>query len=190
MNYYKLMYDGDNSKDYIDCDHYNIGSNDEYCLKAGRAITEWNNITFSYDSNEGNIISDYISNILDWLIVSEKFKYLLNKYSSIEGSCQFLPLVVSDYAGHNKPINAYALKVIDILINAIDFEKSDFVLLKYGDIEMKSFRKFVLKETEVIGHDIFILKDSPMYIFVSERIKELIINNKLLGFAFTEVTVV
>ena len=55
---------------------------------------------------------------------------------------------------------------------------------------MKSFRRFVLKETEVIGHDIFILKDSPMYIFVSERIKELIINNKLLGFAFIEVTVV
>lgn len=59
-----------------------------------------------------------------------------------------------------------------------------------GDVKMKSIRKFVLKETEVIGHDIFILKDSPMYIFVSERIKELIINNKLLGFAFIEVTVV
>ena len=99
-------------------------------------------------------------------------------------------MVVSDYAGHNKSINAYALNIIDVLNNAIDFEKSDFVLLKYGDIEMKSFRKFVLKETEVIGHDIFILKDSPMYIFVSERIKELIMNNKLLGFDFIEVSVV
>lgn len=41
----------------------------------------------------------------------------------------------------------------------------------------------------VQGHDIFRLKDDTIPVFVSERMKDIIENNSLTGFAFIEVDV-
>ena len=190
MKYYKLLYCGDNGEDYINCEHYEIGDKDSYCLNTGTPIYDWEGIVFSYNSCEGKIISDYISNSLDWFIVTEKFERLLDSNGYIPDTCQALPVDVQDESGLNRTITAYAINIIDYLFDAIDFEKSDYSILRYEDIEMTSIRKFVLKQEMISGHDIFCLKESPMYKFVSEKIKNLITDNELTGFDFIEVSVV
>ena len=190
MKYYKLLYCGDDEEHNINCDDYDIGTKDRYCMNNGTPISDWEGIVFSYDSHEGNIVSDYISNSLDWFIVTEKLEKLLEAGGFIPNTCQALPVSVQDYSGIDKSVIAYAINLLDCVHDAIDLEKSDYTVLKYEDIEMMSIRKFVLKQKNILGHDLFFLKESPMYIFVSDTIRNLIIENELSGFDFVEVSIV
>lgn len=58
-----------------------------------------------------------------------------------------------------------------------------------GDEKIISVEKYALNNQMVQGHDIFRLKDDTIPVFVSERMKDIIENNSLTGFAFIEVDV-
>ena len=52
---------------------------DEYITSNGKKIDEWNNVVFVYNSNEGNILTDYLANIYRWLVMSSGFIKLTKK---------------------------------------------------------------------------------------------------------------
>ncbi|WP_423237339.1 imm11 family protein [Clostridium tetanomorphum] len=53
-----------------------------------------------------------------------------------------------------------------------------------------SVEKYALKKERIQNHHIFKLKGDTIPVFVSERVKDIIVSNNLLGFAFLEVKVV
>ena len=63
MKYYKLSYDYENDDDYVNCDVGVIGDMDEYSVSWGNYINDWSEVRFKYNSEEGDVLSDYIANV-------------------------------------------------------------------------------------------------------------------------------
>ena len=82
-------------------------------------------------------------------------------------------------------------KIANLLdvVDALDLEHSQYDLFELDNEKIISVEKYALKEEMVFGHDIFRLKDDTIPIFISERIRDIIENNSLTGFAFIEVEV-
>ena len=188
MKYYKLLYDYENDEQYINCDESCIGNLDEYCVKKGIPQERWGNVTFTYDSREGSILSDYAANSLTWLLVSEKCYHLIRE--KISDNCiQFLPVRLIDRAEKQRPTGYYALNILDIVENAVNMEKSKYTLFGSGDCKLVSFQKYVLRTESINGLHIFKLKEAPFSVFVSELIRESIVQNGMTGFDFLEISV-
>ncbi|HDR9074518.1 imm11 family protein [Burkholderia vietnamiensis] len=73
--------------------------------------------------------------------------------------------------------------VTRVIENAVDMEASKFKVYPQATV----FNKICLLGSRVEGVDIFRLKESPATVFVSERFRELVEQNKLKGFDFGEV---
>ena len=75
MKYYKLLYDYEHDEDYIFCNIGMIGDMNRYITSRGKLIENWKEVTFVYNSQEGDVLTDYMANIYVWFIVSDKFRY-------------------------------------------------------------------------------------------------------------------
>lgn len=187
MKYYKLIYDYENDDDYINCNVGYIGDMDEYVMSNGILIKDWNPVLFEYNSNEGNIMSDYIANVYRWFIVSNNFCSLISKVVP-NTLIQFLPVKLVDKVSNAINETCKVANILDV-INALDLENSQYDVFELEDEKMISVEKYALKASEVKEHDIFRLKNDTIPIFISEKIKKLIEENGLVGFAFLEVAV-
>lgn len=188
MRYYKLIYDYENDEGFINCNVPCIGTLDEYCTSNGIRQVEWENISFEYDSDEGNLLSDYIANVYRWFLVSEKCcTVIMNSVS--EKIIQPLPVYLKDKKGIQKEITVQVLNILDIVDNALDLDNSKYDIYELDDEKIISVEKYALTKDMVFGHDIFRLKDDTIPIFVSEKIKKIIEQNDLTGFAFLKVAV-
>lgn len=188
MKYYKLLYDYENDDFYINCDEPCIGDLDEYCVKKGIPLEKWQNVSFKYDSREGNVLSDYAANSLTWLVISKKCYQSIQKIIADNG-VQFLPVQLIDRSEIQRPINYYVSNVVDMVEDAIDMEKSKYTMFGSGDNKVVSFLKYVLRKEVIKGHHIFKLKEAPFSVFVSEQIRASIIQNGMTGFDFLEIAV-
>lgn len=187
MKYYKLIYDYENDDHYINCSQVSLRDVNQYITSSGELVREWDNIVFKYDSNEGYIMSDYVANMYRWLIVSSNFCTLINKIIP-NTNIQYLPIKLMDTTNG---IENETYKVANILnvIDALDLENSQYDVFELGDEKIVSVKKYALRNAVIEGHDIFRLKNDTIPIFISEKIKDMIEKNKLLGFAFLEVLV-
>lgn len=187
MKYYKLIYDYENDDNYINCSIGNIGDIDEYVTSNAAFIKEWHSVIFKYNSVEGSIMSDYVANVYRWLIVSEDFCSFMEKAVS-NTNIQYLPVKLVDATSG---VENETYKVANILnvVDALDLEHSQYDVFEMDDEKIISVEKYALKAAEVKGQDIFRLKNDTIPIFISERIKKLIEEHGLIGFAFLEVAV-
>lgn len=187
MKYYKLIYDYDNDGKYINCSIGDIGEMNEYITTNGVFIKSWDSAVFKYNSDEGNVMSDYVANVYRWFIVSSDFCNLIDKVVS-GANIQYLSVKLVDTIS-NIVNETYKVANILDLVDALDLEHSQYDEFELDDENIISVEKYALKKTEVKEHDIFRLKSDTIAIFISERIKELIEENGLLGFDFLEVAV-
>lgn len=187
MKYYKLIYDYDNDDNFINCSIGCIGDMNEYVTSNGKIIKDWKDVVFKYHSDEGNVMSDYVANVYRWLIVSSNFCFLINKMIS-STNIQYLPIKLVET---NSGIENETYKVANILdvVDALDLKHSQYDIFELNDEKIISVEKYALKASEIKGHDIFRLKSDTIPIFISERIKKIIEENELSGFAFLEVSV-
>ena len=102
---------------------------------------------------------------------------------------QNLPVTLFDVFEKCKNESYSVLNVLDV-IDAIDLEHSDYDVLKLGDKKINFVKKYALKKKAIEGHDIFRLKNDTIPLFISERVKNAIEENQLLGFDYLEVKVV
>ena len=187
MKYYKLSYDYENDDDYVNCNVGVIGDIDEYSVSCGNYINDWSEVRFKYNSEDGDVLSDYIANVYRWLIVSKKFRELIEEI--VDGNAiQYLSTKLIDIKNNVENTEYKIANLLDV-VDALDLEHSQYDLFELDNEKIISVEKYALKEEMVFGHDIFRLKDDTIPIFISERIRDIIENNSLTGFAFIEVDV-
>lgn len=185
MKYYELMYDYEKSNSYVGCTKAEIGDISEYIVSSGEVIQSWNkDITFEYELEEGQTLTDYLGNLYGWLIVSDKCRTLSGEL--IANEVQYLDVQVKSSDNSNVLSEYKVLNVIDVL-DAVDLEHSIYDEFDLDDEKILTFKKYALKDDVVRGHHIFKLKDDTIPTFVSEEIKNIIEENEMLGFAFLEV---
>lgn len=187
MKYYKLSYDYENDDDYVNCNVGVIGDIDEYSVSCGNYINDWSEVRFKYNSEEGDVLSDYIANVYRWLVVSKKFRELIE--GIVDGNTiQYLSTKLIDTKNNVENTEYRIANLLDV-VDALDLEHSQYDLFELDNEKIISVEKYALKEKMVLGHDIFRLKDDTIPIFISERIRDIIENNSMTGFAFIEVEV-
>ena len=187
MHYYKLIYDYENDDKYINCNIGNIGDIDEYATSKGAKINAWEDVTFQYNSTEGDVLSDYISNVYRWLIVSGRFKELTEKL--LCNQVQYLPVKLIDFVSKKVTNSFYVANIISV-VDALDLENSKYDIFELDDEKIISVQKYAIKRSKIKENHIFRLKDNTIPIFVSEKIKNIIEENGLSGFDFLEVDVI
>lgn len=188
MKYYKLIYDYENDDNYVGCLPENMYGIDEFDIMDGEKICKWNcDISFAYNPDEGNVFTDYLANSYRWLIVSSKFRNVMDELLSKE--VEYLPINIINKK--DKTIEeTYTVMNVIVSLDALDLENSIYNEFELDDEKIISVERYTLKKESIKKHHIFKLKGDTIPVFVSEKVKDIIINNDLLGFAFLEVKVV
>lgn len=187
MKYYKLSYDYENDNDYVNCNIGFIGDRDEYSVSCGNYINDWSEVKFKYNPEEGNVLSDSIANVYRWLVVSKKFRELIEDIVAVD-VIQYLSIKLIDAKDDGENTEYKIANLLDV-VDALDLEHAQYDVFDLDNEKIIAIEKYALKEEVVLGHDLFKLKDDTIPIFISERIKNIIENNALTGFAFIEVEV-
>ncbi|BCJ92616.1 hypothetical protein acsn021_01850 [Anaerocolumna cellulosilytica] len=185
MQYYKLMYNYEDCKNamFININESDL-SFDRYDINKGEFIKceEVKGIIEEGESNQ----TDYISNNLSWLIISEKFKKLLQDFKI--GNIQFIPVV---NVNNDKNIG-YLVNVMS-RVDAFDEKKSLCKKIKFnknGKEEVYlSVIKYVLAKENIGDMDMFKILGHDIPFFVSERLKTELLNTKITGCDFQKVNV-
>ncbi len=188
MKYYKLVYDYENDEHYINCDEPHIGDMDEYCVSNGKKIDNWQDVSFGYNSREGNIVSDYVANLFRWFLVTN---YFVDSVADIfnEQNVQLLPVTLIDKSGCKENITCQVVNILDVIDDALDLDNSKYDFFELDDERILSVEKYALKKENIKNHDLFRIKDDTIPIFVSEKIKKIIVEKEMKGFVFIEIEV-
>ena len=142
----------------------------------------WPRVEFYYDSKEADKESDFLGNVVRWPVVHKKVKEAIVN-NEIQG-ISFLPVYLVDIRTKEVSSN-YFLLFIHNFIDAFDMEKSQY---KYN--QKYDFYTFIPKKTYINNencseYDVFRADKSPSMIFVSEKLKKIIEDNKFKGFVFS-----
>ena len=186
MKYFKLTIGMSRKHDVIGhCDNDDIQQNDFIIAKK---CMKWeNHFQFFYDKSEGYIRTDSLANDKGWLVVSERLKRLLERMNT---EIQFLPVEVVDRDSNVK--YRYYIANILRLVDALCLEHSDYFeteILGLGTIYTVS--KFAIYENRTQNSDIFkLMNRQEVPVFVSEKFKNIIVDNRMTGMSFTEIRVV
>ena len=191
MKYYQiLMDDGYKRKNDVICyveEDYEIkyGVN-HYDVNVGKFIEEWKErITFYYDSDEGNVFSDYLGEDLGWFILSPTTQCLFKELGLT--NIQYLPVIIKNNKD-NREDTGYAVANITKVIDGIHHEYCEYEMEEVdGEPLFVMLGRYVLNKEKVSGLDIFKLQGDFHSIFVSERVKKAIQKRRLTGFSFLDV---
>ena len=190
MRYYRLCYDFNKAskKHYVCCNQTNMNGMDEHCLIYGNVLKDiWNTPTFYYNPDEFSVWSDYLFNTFHWPIVSDIFVQKTSDF--LKKSIEVLNVNIINIQTNDINCTYKAINIVNI-IDAIDYENSLYSKVLLDEEEILLVRKHVLQKKVVDGYDIFRLKNDAIPIFISEKLKKVIENNKLTGFDFCEVSVI
>lgn len=183
MEYYKIMYDYENDKQAIllNIDADTLGFNRYDVNKAAKLGVEK-----VYCTIEENNYSkyDYLANNLSWLVVSCRIKDILIKCNI--GTYEFIPIVNRK----DEEVIGYLVHCMNIL-DALDEKKSICTRKKYvnngREYELLSVMKYAVDASKIEDIDMFKLVDSDIPIFISQRLKDMLIKYEAKGFDFMKI---
>lgn len=189
MKYFKLLYDYENDTDSVLGIAKEMDGIDQYDLKKGCYIEKWNpNLTFCYDSNEGDVFTDYLGNNLAWFVISNRLKVLFETIGCEK--IQYLPVKIYNINDNSVTDDYYVANIFNIQ-DALDLENSKYDEWIIDDTsKMLSIECHALKEDKLRGIHILKLQADPFPIFVSEKVKSAIKKHGITGCDFLEVKVV
>jgi len=144
-------------------------------------LEEWpDGLTMQYsdDNPEGMLLTDHITNGVNWLIVSKKFKHSLEQLNL--DYLEFLPVGFLDHKGREKK-EPYWIVNFTKLVTAVDREQS--ICKDSIDGTLDSFKKLVLTdEIEQNGPPIFCLEEQPTLFLFRQDYKEKLDKHGMTGF--------
>lgn len=188
MKYYLLSYDYENDDDYIIITANDTAERYNYDMFKGEQLENWDeNVMFEYSNEDGHILTDYLASNNRWLVVSEKLRNLIGKIEN--NSIQYLDIRIRN-SETNEINDTYKVANVITILDALDLENSKYDLFELDDEKVLSVEKYALQKNMLENNNIFKLKDDTIPVFVSEKVKDIIMSNGLLGFAFLEVKVV
>lgn len=161
----------------------------DYSVCSGEYVDNWNpDITLVCDDEKENVVPDWLCDIDDWLVVSQRFVDTVKPYEN--GAIQYLPIRIDAVQSQMQGKKYYVANVIRVL-DVVDYEKSDWFPMGPND-EYRGLINYVLKKDEIKENHIFIIKDDVLseLVVVSEEVKNAMVKAKLLGFKFFEVEIV
>lgn len=192
VNYYLLEY-SDDEKDNLTkgqlpivVNSYELHGFDLRTLWRGDYIEKWpDNIQLYYE--KGNVILDYIPNVLSWLIFSDKVIATLNRLNIAGIQC--FPINICNIKKKEKYFTANVINALES-VSALDWENSDYISWEDDPKYIKFLRKIVLRDDcDYRSLDMFRLKESKNYIIVSERLKKCLEMERLTGFGLTPLEI-
>lgn len=183
MEYYKLIYDYENSDDaiFVTIDEKKLPFN-IYDVNGSVPL----NITKIYVSvtHDNKADYDYVANDLGWLVVSEKIRKVFEQ--SYIGKHEFIPLV-----------NEKTDEVVGYLVHCMNViegfdEKNAICDRKTYVINGKTYEnlivvKYAINKEQVGKSDMFKLKESNIPYFISDSLKARIEKVKGNGFDYVKV---
>ncbi|MCI5853492.1 MAG: hypothetical protein MR015_07685 [Clostridiales bacterium] len=186
MKYYKLIYDFENSDEWINCIQYNSDHLDEYFILEGEKQENWKNPYFDYDSKDGRILSDFVGNIYGWPIVSLAGANLLKSIVT-NTSIQLLPIMLRDKQNKGQEVECFIINILNLAEDAFDYDHSQYTFFELDDEKILSVTHYSLISNRISDFDIFRISENPVAVFVSELVKNKIEQTELTGFDFVEV---
>lgn len=150
-------------------------------ILSKRDIRKWPNVEFYYSSKASELESDYLLNVIGWPIIHKRVMDKFNE-EGISG-VKYFPIKLIDVVTGSINYHYY-LMYVENFIDAYDMEKS-----QYNFNEKYNFYTFLphatyLDAKECSKYDIFRCTKSLAPLYVSEKIKKIIENNRWIGFYF------
>ena len=190
MKYYKLIYDFENDDDY---DYAMLKSDDitdfyDNRISKGEYIDCWDNdIKLKYNEDDGNILSDFLAIDNGWIIVSKKFCNVMHEILNENIQCLGIKIINETT---NEENNTYKILNVTKHLDALDLDNSVYDIFQFGEDRVLSIEKYALKKTIIESNNIFKLDNETIPVFVSEKFKQVVEENNLIGFQFIEVKTV
>lgn len=188
MEYFKLMYDYNHSDGYAMCDKAELHGMNDRCVDRGMPLAQnWIKPDFTYQLDEGEILSDYLCNVKSWLMVSKRF--VQATYDYMGESVEYLPVKLINRTTDEICEDYFILNVVNI-VSALDFDHSDYSVFNVPNIPpFYSIKKYALLSDQIGNHHIIKLKEDTVPIFISKSLKSTITKHHLTGFDFLQVAV-
>ena len=186
MKYFVVSEDYDETNAYIGNLPNNLERQYELIKGVFRSADWPDDIAFIFSKNrpEGMNLNDYVRNKYGWLIISERFKLILEKFN-VE-NIEYLPIQINNHKGRLASKDYWIANFIK-LTKAVDRESSTFEASPLDESKVFSFDKLVLTdEVEKAGPLIFRMDEEPMMILVREDLVSRIKEEGLTGMKFTE----
>lgn len=90
----------------------------------------------------------------------------------------------------NEENNTYKILNVTKHLDALDLDNSVYDIFQFGEDRVLSIEKYALKKTIIESNNIFKLDNETIPVFVSEKFKQVVEENNLIGFQFIEVKTV
>jgi hypothetical protein len=134
--------------------------------------------------HKGMKLDDFISNLFDWLIVTERVKDVLAAECN---NVEVYPLEILDQKG--KPVKARYFFVHPVgTVDCVDLEKSTFKRNAAFPDKILTFRKLVLDEKRIPGDlKLFRIKEQPETIIIRKDLAQKLADMKAGGFTLWEL---
>jgi hypothetical protein len=121
---------------------------------------------FSDDEPEGMRLTDWVSTPFGWLLISGRFKKLLEDVGA--PAVEYLPIKMKNHKGRLAGADYWIVNFL-VLIEAVDRDRSAFEVSAAEDDKIYLFDRLVLRDdVEAKGPVIFRLKEQPRLILVRE----------------------
>lgn len=186
MKYYKLTMDMERENDVICYDKRDIKVSQNIFVVGKKYVEKDDKFEFYYDKQEGKILTDYLANDRGWFIVSEKLKNILE---TINTKIQYIPVFIEEKEDGEIQEKYYIANIIRV-VNALCLEKSDYFATEIpGKGVIYTVSKYGIYADKVEESDVFKLAEQIIPIFVSEKFKKTIENNKITGIYLREIQV-
>ena len=139
---------------------------------------------FSKDFQEGMNLTDYVENSSQWLIISDRFRAVLEEFDVKD--IEYLPVKIKNHKGRMASEHYWIANFL-VLTEAVDRERSIFDDNPGSENGIFSFDKLVLrKDILKSGPVIFSLKEEPMTVIARQDLVERIEEEGLTGVEFVE----
>lgn len=185
MRYYKLSIDMEGMHDII-CHYQRDFEIPQNTFNTGRLYKGLDRtIKFTYDETEGYVATDYLANDKGWFLVSEKLKRIL---VSLDTDIQFLPVQITE-ENTNEGLVGYYIANITRAVDALCLDKSTYFETDIPDMgTIYTVSKYAIYQEKTKGSDVFKLSNrQEIPIFVSEKFKNVIENEKITGITLREI---
>ncbi|MCL6443528.1 MAG: hypothetical protein K6T83_08745 [Alicyclobacillus sp.] len=154
-------------------------------LFQGNEIGDWNDsMTFSYDPSEGDTATDFLINNLQWVLISNKVRSVLQDLGV--DHVQYLPVHVRNVST-GTVIDGYTALNVTRLTDALDLENSVYMELKSSGRPLIIVKKFALSAAKLEGQHVVRVQNQPNPLFLSEYVVNGLLKAGATGCDFWEV---
>lgn len=143
-------------------------------------------LQFTKNRPEGMNLTDWVGNQFGWLLVSDRFKRLLEESGAPD--VEYLPVKMTNHKGRIAAEDCWIVNMLN-LKEAVDRGRSVFDVDAADEDLIFSFDKLVLRDDVIAsGPVIFRLKERPRLVLVRQDLAERIQQERLTGLLLVETS--